>query len=151
LTRTRCPTNYRSGAAASSQSGCKTSCADGTYVKTAKQACENVGAGYWLASHTVNYGKTSTPNACPSGLTTIGYGTGANEEGDCGRILHVDGEKLYLRSAKKTEHALHVRVGEDVFYGNMGTASKSISTDATKTLRVKYNGATYYVYDDSVQ
>jgi hypothetical protein len=151
LTRTLCPTNYRSGAAASSQSGCKTKCADGAYVATAKAACVNVGSGYYAATHTVAYGKTSSVRGqCAAGLTTIGYGAGANEEGDCGRVLNVDGEKLYLRSTKKTEHALHVRVGEDVFYGNMSTASKVISEGATNKLRIRYNDTVYYVHDDSV-
>ncbi len=151
LTRTQCPANYRSGAAASSQSGCKTKCADGAYVATAKAACVNVGSGYYAATHTVAYGKTSSVRGqCAAGLTTIGYGAGANEEGDCGRVLNVDGEKLYLRSTKKTEHALHVRVGEDVFYGNMDTISKVISEGATNKLRIRYNDTVYYVYDDSV-
>ena len=151
LTRTRCPTNYRSGGAASSQSGCKTKCADGAYVATAKAACVNVGSGYYAATHTVAYGKTSSVRGqCADGLTTIGYGAGANEEGDCGRVLNVDGEKLYLRSTKKTEHALHVRVGEDVFYGNMDTSSKVISEGATNKLRIRYNDTVYYVHDDSV-
>ena len=89
--------------------------------------------------------------ACPTGLTTIGYGAGADEEGDCGRILHVDGEKLYLRSTKKTEHALHVRVGESTFFGNMVVGDKKMSDGATKTLKIKHNGQIYSVYDDSVE
>jgi hypothetical protein len=142
--------NYDDGVATSSQSGCKISCADGTYVATAGGVCENVGAGYYMASHDIAYGDTSTRGTCASGLTTIGYGAGASESGDCGRVLHVGGQNLYLRSAEKTAHSLHVKIGGKTFYGNMSTTSKNMSAEATKKLNVKYNGTTYYVHDDSV-
>ena len=83
-------------------------------------------------------------------MTTIGYGTGADEAGDCGRILHVDGQKLYLRSVEKTDVSLHVKIGDTVFFGNMVVGTKNMSAGTTKTLKIKHNGQTYSVYDDSV-
>ena len=50
-TRSQCPANYRDGAAAGSQAGCKTSCDAGTYVATANAACTSVGTGYKLRQH----------------------------------------------------------------------------------------------------
>ena len=76
-TRTQCPANYRSGAAASSESGCKTSCAGGTYVATAEAACTAVGDGYYRAAHSVSYGSTSTRNTCPSGYPNSDAGATA--------------------------------------------------------------------------
>jgi hypothetical protein len=111
-----------------------------TVTFTAKWA--ECGVGYWCSG--------ATKTACSTGLTTIGYGAGADEAGDCGRILHVDGQKLYLRSAEKTDVSLHVKIGDTVFFGNMVVGTKNMSAGATKTLKIKHNGQTYSVYDDSV-
>jgi len=98
--------------------------------------CAAPGVDYW-ADGTSRY-------QCPTGLTTIGYGAGADEAADCGRVLHFGDDTLYLRSAKKTDHALHVGINGDVFYGNMGT-------DLSKgSLRIKLGDTTYSVYDDSM-
>ena len=103
----------------------------------------NCGAGKYKASHQVVYGSTSSCDSCPTGLTTIGYGAGADEAGDCGHILHVGSDKLYLRSTKKTTPALNVKVDDTTFYGNMSTATKG-------KLRVNKDGTTYSVHDDSM-
>ena len=89
-------------------------------------------------------------HACPTGLTTIGYGAGADESGDCGRVLHVDGQDLYLRSTEKTDVSLHVKVDGVTYFGNMAVGDKKMSAEATKTLKVKHKGQIYSVYDDSV-
>ena len=98
--------------------------------------CAAPGVDYW-ADGTSRY-------QCPTGLTTIGYGAGADEAADCGRVLHFGNDTLYLRSVKKTDHALHVGINGTVFYGNMGT-------DLSKgSLRIKLGDTTYSVYDDSM-
>jgi hypothetical protein len=146
-----CPSLYPNSAEKSVDiTACQISCAGGSYVKDAKQACVNVGNGNWSAAHSVNYGSVSKLNTCSSGLTTIGYGAGADEAGDCGRILHVDGEKLYLRSTEKTDVSLHVKIGNVVYFGNMVVGDRKISNGATKTLKIKHQGKVYSVYDDSV-
>ena len=124
---------------------CQISCPGGYYLAAANDAtCSEVSPRYWAAAKIVNYGGTSTRTECASGLTTIGYGAGADEAADCGRVLHFGDDTLYLRSAKKTDHALHVGINGTVFYGNMGT-------DLTKgSLRIKLGDTTYSVYDDSM-
>ena len=114
---------------------------DGEFAKPF--GCTNVGPGYWSPESIVNYGTIGTRNKCPNNLTTIGYGAGADEADDCGRILHVGPHKIYLRSAKKTTPALHVRIGNTIFYGNA-------SPEKLGHLRVKYNNTTYSIHDDSV-
>ena len=148
-----CPSGYiyNTTKGKTSAQQCQIRCAGGSYLATAKDAsCSNVGAKYYKAAHTVNYNSTSSRSACATGLTTIGYGTGADEAGDCGRILHVDGQKLYLRSVEKTDVSLHVKIGDTVFFGNMVVGTKNMSAGTTKTLKIKHNGQTYSVYDDSV-
>ena len=135
-----------SGTTAASHAGqasCKVTCGGGEYVPTAGGGCVNVGVGYWGAGGTVSETSTLARTQCESGLTTIGSGAGADEAGDCGRVLNVNGEKIYLRSTKKTTPSLNVSINGDVFYGNMGTASKG-------SLRLNSGGTTYSVYDDSM-
>ena len=72
-TRTQCPANYRSGAAASAQSGCKASCGAGTYVATKNAACTTITGNRYYGAHSVNYGSVSpTPTSCPSNYTISG-------------------------------------------------------------------------------
>lgn len=142
-----CLANYViSGTAATdhdAENDCKISCGGGSYIATARStSCSNVGAGYWAAASTVSQGNAGTRNACATGLTTIGFGAGADEADDCGRILNVGDDKIYLRSAKKTTPSLNVGINGTTYYGNMGTAAKG-------TLRIQSGGNTYSVYDDS--
>ena len=98
-------------------------------------ACIPVEAGYWSENESL------TRTACTSGLTTLGYGTGANDAGDCGRILHAGENKIYLRSEKRTEPSLNIRVDDVTYYGNM-------STTVSGPLKVNYNGTIYSVVTD---
>ena len=123
---------------------CKVYCSDGEYVPVAGDGCVNVGVGYWGVGGTVAQNATLARNACASGLTTIGFGLGADEAGDCGRVLNIGDEKIYLRSTKKTTPSLNISINGDVFYGNMSTA-----TSGGSSLRINSGGATYRVYDDS--
>ena len=100
--------------------------------------CVGVGAGYYSAANIL------TRNQCPTGLTTIGYGAGADEVTDCGRILHFGNDKLYLRSGKKTTPSLNVKIGDTTYYGNM-----TAGTGKGK-LRLKSGSTTYSVHDDSM-
>lgn len=106
-------------------------------AELAARACRPVEAGYYSPD-----GETER-TACPIGLTTIGYGRGADEAGDCGRVLHTGDQTLHLRSEKRTVPALHVKVGDTTFYGDMSTAARG-------HLRVKIGDTVYSVHDDSM-
>ena len=86
--RSQCPANYRDGAAAGSQAGCKTSCDAGTYVATANAACTSVGTGYYKAAHTVSYGSTSTRSQCPANYRD---GAAASSQNNCIGIFEKTG------------------------------------------------------------
>ncbi|MDE5615929.1 MAG: hypothetical protein K2I81_03805, partial [Alphaproteobacteria bacterium] len=103
---------------------------------TGNTSCASCGSGYYCTGG-------AHRAACATGLTTIGYGAGADEAGDCGRVLHIGENKVYLRSTKKTTPSLNVKIGEQTFYGNMSTATKG-------TLRVTKDGTKYSVHDDSL-
>ena len=138
-------TNSGNTAAAHAElASCKATCSGGQYVATAGAGCVNVGTGYYGVGGTVGQNGTLGRNQCPVGLTTIGYGAGADEAGDCGRVMHMGENKLYLRSTKKTTPSLNVKVGDTTYYGNM-------TSGTTKgKLRVKSGTTTYSVHDDSM-
>lgn len=100
--------------------------------------CRDVEKGYYSPAGDV------LRTHCPAGLTTIGYGAGADEAGDCGRVMHMGEDKLYLRSTKKTTPSLNVKVGDTTYYGNMTSGTTN------GKLRVKSGTTTYSVHDDSM-
>ena len=117
--------------------------------------CFNVGPGYYAGESIVDYEYSGNGprNQCPAGLTTIGYGNGADEENDCGRVLHVGDNILYLRSNKKTTPALNFDINGDGvpdLYGNMSTTDLPMSDGLIRKLMLRYNDQTYYACDESV-
>jgi len=97
--------------------------------------CTNAGAGYWSANDSL------TRTACATGLTTIGYGTAANEADDCGRKLHAGNNVIYLRSAERTSPSLRVKIGDTTFFG-------ALSTSLNGALKVNNGGTEYSVVND---
>jgi len=122
---------------------CVVLCPAGQYVHSAGAGCTNVGAGYWGTGGVADVDSTLPRNQCADGLTTIGFGPGADEPDDCGHILHLGDKRIYLRSAKRTTPALAVDVKGTVFYGNM-----TPNTSRSK-VHVDIHGLTYSIHDDS--
>ena len=109
------------------------------------QYCVQVGQGYYSENGSLGIFK------CPDGETTIGFGAGADEAGDCGVIMHVGDANLYLRSDKKTSApALNVLRGDKRYYANMSVTDVSLSYCSDKKLRILSEGVPYWVHDESV-
>jgi hypothetical protein len=140
-----CPDIYLNagpGLAAESQCGFQTD--PGYYIASAKASYQNTcPPGYYCPSGLITFGNTGNIIGCPAGLTTPGGDLGADEAGDCGKILHFGNDMVYLRSVKKTSPSLNMSIGGAIFYGNMDESSKG-------SLRVSYGGKTYAVFDDSM-
>ena len=64
-------------------------------------------------------------------------------------ILHVGENTIKLSQTKTTTPALHVRVGGEVWYGNMTRCPMTMNENTDKKLRVRYNDTDYYVSDVS--
>lgn len=149
-TCTECLDNYytygNTAANHDTASDCQISCPGGTYLANANDTtCTNVGAGNWAANSIVAQGTAGSYNECADGLTTIGYGTGANEADDCGRIFNFGDKQLYLRSAKRNDDtpALHVQIGDTIFYGTM----KQV-TGPQSGINAAYDGKNYLIVND---
>ena len=141
-----CPAGYSDAPDGGAQSvnSCQKRCDGGYYVATAQSdKCENVGTGFWIGENYTNYGATGLRNACDAGMTTIGYGRGADDANDCGRVLNVGNTQIYLRRNKITTPSLVVRYNDDLLYGNMDTTERG-------NLRIQIGDTVYSVYDESM-
>ncbi len=144
-----CPTGYDANTTAGKVSAeqCQINCGPGTHIATANDTtCTNVGAGFWAAGGLVSYGSTSAKTACTDGLTTIGYGHGADEAGDCGYAMNIGGFTIYARSMRKTRPSLNIKTStNDVFYVSTSATNHSLSS-----LHFRDEENEYTAYDDSL-
>lgn len=75
---------------------------------------------------------------------------GMHELESCGHILHIGDAYVYLRSVKKTTPALNVKIGDNVFFGNMTTADVSMNINTERKLKAKVNDIIYSIHDDTI-
>ena len=127
-------------------------CNAGYYMPANYDGCVICPADNYCVGGTYTFNETTT-----QGITACGAGlfapAGMWEPEQCGRILHVGDGFVYLRSTKKTEHALHVDLNHDGiadYFGNMTTLDVPMSRDTPRKLKVRMNGVLYSIYDDSV-
>ena len=113
---------------------------------SASLGCVDVGAGYWSSGGVTNYGSGVARNACPVGTTTVGYGHGADEATDCGRIMHFGNSVIYARSNKVTTPSLNIKLdNNDVYYISLSPTNHTLSR-----ARVGSGDNKMTLYDDSL-
>lgn len=132
---------------------CKIDCSGGTYLAVANAPeCIDVGPGYWAPASTIKQGATGRRNKCPVGLTTVGYGAGADEASDCGRILRIGDEKLYLSSERVSVPGFATEVNGQNFYAGITKIETAFSDDVTRKLVVLgRDDKKYFVYDTTLK
>ena len=146
---TACLENYTTYGPKTSEESCRIYCAGGYYLRTAYDTvCSPVGVAHWAAASWTLQGHSGTYNSCSADKTTVGYGVGADEVGDCGRILHVGNDSLYLRSDRKTNRTLNFKIENSIYYANMSTDDIKMSRDTDRKLKIKVEDTEYSVYDD---
>ena len=117
-----------------------------TYSDTVPDICVDVGSGYYSVQSPVNYGSTGPRTACPAGLTTQGYGHGADEASDCGHELHFGNYFVYSKTIKPTIPAINLMLGQnDTSYIGLSTTNHTLSK-----LHLMHNGQEYTAYDDGL-
>ena len=125
-------------------------------------------AGHYLSSNAITCSVCTADNYCPGGTYTFNETVvqgivqcpnswyspaGMSSVDQCGRILHIGDNVVYLRATKKTSPALHIDIDNDGvadFFGNMTTSDVVMNANTDKKLKLQYGGQTYSVYDDTV-
>lgn len=111
-----------------------------------RDICIDVGAGYYAPSSMFNYGNSGGRYKCAAGLTTVGYGHGADSADDCGHVLHLDNQVIYMRQNKITTPSINIEMSDQSrFYIPLSNNSHSLSK-----LHIWHNGTEYTAYDDSL-
>ena len=127
-------------------------CGPGFYLAANSTECEVCSlnsycvGGTYQFNESVAQGIISCPNNwySPAGMSSIDQ---------CGRILHIGDNVVYLRSVKKTTPSLNIDIDNDGiadFFGNMTTNDVVMNSGTERKLKLQYGGQTYSVYDDSV-
>ena len=129
-------------------------CDAGTYLPAGSEvpvAClENsyCAGGDWDIGQSADQGITK----CEPGLKSP---VGAKIPEDCGHVLHIGNDKLYLHSDQQTHPSLVVEIEGQKWYANMTPISegaKTISSDeGSKTLHIQRNGTEYTVHGRYVE
>ena len=118
----------------------------GEFTGAVHVGCVDAGAGYYSTGGVINYGAAASRIACPAGLTTVGYGHGADEAADCGHKLHVGDFVFYTKQTKPSVPALNILSPEGtVFYLGASPSDHTLSK-----LHLKHNNQKYTVYDDGL-
>ena len=122
------------------------------YQKTlpcpANSYCPGFADGMPLCSDSnYTYGTTLGLNACPTGLLSP---AGSWKSSQCGHILHIGDNTLYLHGTKDTTPSLNVRWGDTTWYANMTLADKKMNINSDRYLKIRYDNTTYNVCDDTV-
>ena len=116
---TQCPDNTTSLPGSDSADDCAPiiSCNPGYYLPANSQQCTQCPRNFYCSGG--QYTESSTDSGitqCPDNMYSP---LGSDSADDCGRILHIGEYVLYLRTAKLTSPALHVKIGDVIYYGDM--------------------------------
>lgn len=124
-------------------------CPVGQYMPANTDGCVACPADSYCAGGTYTFNETVTQGieSCPNSLYSP---AGSSSVAQCGRILHVGDNVVYLRSVKQTIPSLNVQIGNDIFYGNMTTADVPMNSGTAQKLKARFNDTTYSIYDDTV-
>ncbi len=139
-----CPVGYdhNPDAGQDELSDCQTITTAGKYLAdTNGEQVDCIENNYCPGDILINYMSIGGTIACvaPSSFSP----PSSDDINDCGRILHMGEHSVYLRSDKQTSPSLHVRYGDNIYYGNMNTEPKG-------NLFIKFNDTIYSVYDDTM-
>ena len=108
--------------------------------------------GTYTFNETTAQGITQCPSAHPFAPAGMWAAT------QCGRILHIGNEIIYLHQspANPTEHRLYVRVNDAVYSVNLTQKQDApddikMSAGANRSLHIMFNDIEYLAHDDSTE
>ena len=108
--------------------------------------CTDVEPGYWSPETALGYGETNVRHQCPAGTTTVGYGHGADEAADCGKVLNIGTKRIYSKTTKTTTPAINFMTEQGtVYYIGASTTNHTLSS-----LHLYDGTQQYTAYDDGL-
>ena len=132
-------------------------CAAGHYLPMGKTNCTDADTkcleNHYCTGGTYTYNTESDQgiDMCPNNTKAP---EGSRYSTDCGYILHVGDDIVYLHesNAKTEKPRLAVKVGTKTYYANMSNASeeKPMTNGSDNKLHIKINDTDYTVHDNSV-
>ena len=127
-------------------------CNPGYYMPANTDGCVVCPVNSYCTGGTYTFNETVPQGivACATGLQSP---MGMWESDQCGRVLHIDNDVIYLRATKKTTHAVHFDFNNDNvadYFANMTTVDVPMHAGSTHKLKVELGGQVYFVYDDTV-
>ena len=124
-------------------------CSAGYYLPANVDACTICPENNYCAGGTYTFNETTPQGitACASGLYAP---VGMWESAQCGHILHVGNNVVYLRSVAKTTPSFNFKFGNEIFYANMTTAEVPMNAGTIRQLKASDGITTWSIYDDTV-
>lgn len=95
-------------------------------------------------------GENAIKQKCPDSLVAP---IGAKTSGECGRIMHMGDDIIYLTREKRTTPALAVQIGNDVYYAKMAPVNdgvKPMNKNTTNSFKTELHDIEYYIYDNTI-
>jgi hypothetical protein len=133
---------------------CLADCGAGKYLPAGQFECSTCPTNSYCSGTSASYSYSASTDqgiaSCASGLYSP---MGMTSAGQCGRILHIGDQIMYLHGTKNTTPALHFDIDNDGvadFFGNLTTADVPMTNGSETKLKINYNNTTYSVYDESV-
>ena len=124
-------------------------CSAGYYLPANVDECTMCPENNYCVGGTYTFNETTAQGitACASGLYAP---AGMWESAQCGHILHVGNNVVYLRSVAKTTPSFNFKIGNDIFYANMTTAEVPMNAGTVRQLKASDGVTTWSIYDDTV-
>ncbi|MCQ2568362.1 MAG: hypothetical protein MJ163_02070, partial [Alphaproteobacteria bacterium] len=136
-----------------STNGCSiisVTCNAGQYLPANSSACQICLANNYCGGGTFDYSTSAQGlTVCPNSYVSLVGSTSVNQ---CGRLLHVDNDSLYLRQGKRTTPSLNFDTNNDGvpdLFGNMWLTNCPINSGTTREMIIEYNNQRYFVCDDT--
>ena len=123
-------------------------CERGEYLPHGTEGCETCPEDAYCPGGQYTYNEESDDGIeyCGAGLHAP---AGMWESAQCGHVLHVGEDVVYLRSTPGTERALAFKFDDGIFYANMSTSDVPMHVGTTKQLKAGNGQMSWSIYDDT--
>ena len=115
-------------------------CDSGYYYDDDLSECELCPPNYYCPGNNLSI-------LCPNGMVAP---SGSKAAGNCGIMMHIDDDVLYLSQERQTSPALAVRVNGIIYYAELTPGARNMNINAATSLRVKIDGTEYSIHDVTI-